>query len=152
MPLSREHHDGLLLCWKIRFGIKNELDAARIAGYVRYFWDTHLKEHFLDEEKYLFPLLPADDSKCIRAVREHRNIEAHIIAGSTKPSYPTLSKLADELEAHIRFEERDLFNTIEQLADKTQLEKAGVQIADRIHATDYAWNDRFWEKPNIHVL
>ncbi len=151
-PLSREHHDGLLLCWKIRFGIKNELDVARIGGYVLYSWETHLEAHFLDEEKYLFPLLPGDNPKLVRAIREHGNISSQVDNIRSQPTYKALSTFADELEAHIRFEERDLFNIIEQLADKTHLEKAGVEIAGRIHKTEQIWNDNFWEKANKHVL
>jgi len=29
-PLSREHHHGLLLCWKIRTGLKKGIDIDRI--------------------------------------------------------------------------------------------------------------------------
>lgn len=152
MPLSREHHDGLLLCWKIRFGIKNKLDAARIADYVGHFWDTHLKEHFLDEEKYLFTLLPADNAKRMQAIREHNKLGIQINNVRKNQTYSALSKFADELEAHIRFEERDLFNVIEQSADSAQLNIAGAQIAQRIHSTKQTWSDNFWEKQANNVL
>jgi hemerythrin-like domain-containing protein len=151
-PLSREHHDGLLLCWKIRSGIKNELDAGRITGYVLFYWETHLKAHFLDEEKYLFPLLSADHPKLAQAIREHGELVQQINNLQKTQTYSALSKFADELEAHIRFEERDLFNVIEQLADNVQLKKAGAQVAKRMHTTQHTWTDNFWEKQENNVL
>ena len=46
VPLSRDHHNGLLLCWKIRTGIRTEIDYTRISQYVLYFFEHDLKEHF----------------------------------------------------------------------------------------------------------
>ena len=41
-PLSHEHHHGLLLCWKIKTGIKKNIDAARIKKYADWFYRSHL--------------------------------------------------------------------------------------------------------------
>ena len=32
-PISREHHHGLLLCWKIRAGLKKGIEPERIKLY-----------------------------------------------------------------------------------------------------------------------
>ena len=57
VQLSRDHHYGLLLCWKIREGIKRRIEPQRIKNYVDWFWLHHLEQHFEIEEKYLFPIL-----------------------------------------------------------------------------------------------
>lgn len=36
-------------------GIKKEAEIERIKNYVQYFWASHLKEHFREEEEILFP-------------------------------------------------------------------------------------------------
>ncbi len=55
--LSREHHYGLLLSWKIREGFKREVPPERIKKYTNWFWENHLAPHFQFEESYIFPIL-----------------------------------------------------------------------------------------------
>lgn len=45
-PLSRGHHHGLLLCWKIREGFKRNVDPERIERYANWCWYAHLASHF----------------------------------------------------------------------------------------------------------
>ncbi|GAA3575326.1 hypothetical protein [Snuella lapsa] len=56
-PLSREHHHGLLLSWKIRSGLSRNIPVERIKIYTDWFFETHLIPHFEMEEKYIFPIL-----------------------------------------------------------------------------------------------
>ncbi|WP_332006933.1 hypothetical protein [Gaetbulibacter sp. NE] len=56
-PLSREHHHGLLLSWKLREGFKKNIDINRMKTYTDWFYSTHLIPHFDMEEKHIFPLL-----------------------------------------------------------------------------------------------
>lgn len=148
VPLSRDHHNGLLLCWKIRTGLKNNISIDRIAAYIIHVFDTELYEHFYQEEKYLFPLIPSDNPKNIQAHKEHISICNQInILRNKVTDKAALSIIADELEAHIRFEERDLFNYIEQHADTLKLETAGklLQELHEISCSDN-WDDEFWIK------
>ena len=57
VPLSKDHHHALLLCWKITQGLKKNIDVTRIKTYVDWFWENHVLLHFKIEEKYLFPVL-----------------------------------------------------------------------------------------------
>ena len=68
--LSRDHHAGLLFCWKIKEGLKHAVDLQRINQYVKYFWEGHLQEHFREEETLLFSKL--DDELTNRAKRDHK--------------------------------------------------------------------------------
>ncbi len=54
VPLSRDHHFGLLFCWKIRQGLKAKIDLERIRKYILHFWKSHLEQHFKEEETLLF--------------------------------------------------------------------------------------------------
>jgi len=60
-PLSRDHHDGLLLCWKIREGIRKAIEADRIRRYVAYCLEQQLALHFIEEEEVVFAVLAEDD-------------------------------------------------------------------------------------------
>ena len=75
VPLSQDHHFGLLLCWKIRTGIKKNVASERIASYVAYFFQHHLKPHFEEEEQYIFSLIDKKDEKRKKAENQHRKIK-----------------------------------------------------------------------------
>jgi hemerythrin superfamily protein len=113
VQLSREHHHGLLLCWKIRTGIAKKIEASRIKNYVNWFYNTHLLPHFEIEEKYIFPLLEEKNANRNIAIQQHNEIR--IIAENKLIDYNELNQLQKLLNEHIRFEERVLFNEIQNL-------------------------------------
>lgn len=145
MPLSREHHLGLLFCWKIRQGIKFEVPKDRIARYVLFFFDKFLKDHFAEEEQQVF--IYATDELAAKAVAEHSNIKSlvqKIENGLTVTSYGDLLSLASMVDDHIRFEERVLFPYIEKHISKQELEMIGSHLSSELLTDDYP--DAFWIK------
>src|SRR5690242_12263281 len=74
--LSRDHHFSLLFCWKIRQGLKMDIETSRISKYVYYFWRQHLQQHFREEEHIFFA--PIKDNYVRRAVNEHKYIKLHV--------------------------------------------------------------------------
>lgn len=110
-PFSREHHDGLLLSWKIKQGLKHHVDTVRIKRYTDWFWQVHLKSHFEAEEQYIFPILRDDDELVVQALSEHQQLEE--LFHLDTPDTDSLILLADLLNHHIRFEERILFAKIQ---------------------------------------
>src|SRR5690606_16098816 len=113
-PLSREHHHGLLLCWRIRRDLAERTDHARVLEECRDFFHTELLPHFAVEEEVVFPVLGGNDPLVHRAVTEHRRIARLFIL--ERDPQTVLSLIEDELEAHIRFEERVLFPRVQQRA------------------------------------
>lgn len=146
VPLSRDHHNGLLLCWKIRTGIKNNIDNKRIVAYINYFFDKDLKEHFRQEEELLFSLLPDDDTMKQEALQQHVSLNSLVSEISRQAEITSLLAFADALDAHIRFEERQLFPYIEQTIDPVLLKDAGTKINACPHSSDLVWVDAFWIK------
>ncbi|WP_434035457.1 hemerythrin domain-containing protein [Formosa sp. 4Alg 33] len=140
-PLSRDHHHGLLLAWKIRTGFKKEVEVERIKVYTDWFYTTHLVPHFKMEEAHVFSILPEDHPLRMQAIDEHKQIDA--LASTMTHLENTLVKLADVLEGHIRFEERVLFPEIQSVATAKEMEHI-----DEIH---YEQNleentiDEFWK-------
>ncbi len=114
VSLSKDHHDGLLLIWKIRQGLNKAVDAERVSLYVLSFYKTHLKKHFEDEEKFLFCRMAENDLLRKRAEAEHQTIYKQIVViESEQNNFTLLIQFADELEKHIRFEERELFDYLQ---------------------------------------
>jgi len=140
-PLSRQHHFGLLFSWKIRKGFNKNIDIERMQKYAEWFYENEIKPHFKDEEKYLFPILEDGNELIERALKEHRRIKR--LFKDTKDPERSLHQLEEELDAHIRFEERILFNEIQKVATEAQLDKIEEIHSDLEKTPDYP--DPFWE-------
>lgn len=144
VPLSRDHHNGLLFSWKIRQGINKNIETERIRKYVHYFWDDHLQKHFEEEETILFNKIQHE--LCEKAYAEHTQIKG-LIEEIDRGDAP-LEKyilLADVLEQHIRFEERTLFPFLEKTLDPEQLSEIGTTLGP-LHETANTdtYPDEFW--------
>ena len=140
-PLSRDHHHGLLLSWKIRQGFKKGVDSSRIKTYSDWFYNAHLVPHFEMEEAHIFSLLAEDNPLRIQALEEHSEIKA--LVGISNNLDETLTQLADLLEQHIRFEERVLFPEIQTIA--TPEEMSHIETIHYEPNIDDKIDDQFWK-------
>ena len=146
VKFSREHHYGLLLCWKIRQGVKNKIQPERIAAYALYFFDEDLIKHFEEEEATLFPRLAEQDPLRIQAINEHQKIYS-LTDRITKEvaSYELVNELADMLDKHIRFEERTLFNHLQSKLSDDELTELANNHKHASCDIDAGWKDHFWK-------
>lgn len=131
-PLSREHHHGLLLCWRIRRDLVERRDHDKVLAECRTDFERELLPHFAVEEEAVFPVLGAGDPLVRRAIAEHRRI-ARLFLATDDPTR-TLSRIEDELEAHIRFEERVLFPQVQERATAEELDRIDQVHGDRTAA------------------
>lgn len=141
--LSKDHHFGLLCCWKIRQGLALGIDVERIKRYVRYFWEIHLSGHFDAEER----VLPAQekDPYTDQIKEEHAQIKAIATEVDSHATYGVLSNFADLLEQHIRFEEREWFPHLERHLQAASLQKIGEELQQiHLQAKD-DYKDEFWK-------
>jgi len=139
-PLSREHHHGLLLSWKIRSGFSKNIETKRIKVYADWFFENHLIPHFTLEETHIFTILDEDHELVKRALADHRRLKRLFTNG--EDATKNLHKIEEELEQHIRFEERTLFPEIQKAATEEQL----ALIAEIHHEEGFVDNveDEFW--------
>lgn len=145
VKLSKDHHAGLLFCWKIRQGVKYHIETDRMIKYVKYFWDHHFASHFKEEEQFLFA--PLKDKEVQKALDDHQKIKIFVdkIAVSGMESEDNvLLELADTVDDHIRYEERILFPHLQEELSDEQLEKIGEQIVNEPLTDNY--EDEFWIK------
>jgi len=140
-PLSRQHHFGLLFSWKIRKGFAKEISIDRMKAYADWFFKKEIQPHFKLEEKFVFPVLDHEDPLIERALQEHKEIKA-LFEDAKEPS-KSLRILEEKLTNHIRFEERVLFNKIQEVASKSEMEKIN-EIHLQISTPDN-YTDAFWE-------
>jgi hemerythrin-like domain-containing protein len=144
VELSKDHHFGLLLSWKIRKADELKITSDRVAAYIVYFFESDLDTHFREEEELLFNRLAKEDSMRLRAESEHsrlRNLNGQIKQSAEKKLIKEFSEL---LEKHIRFEERELFPHIQQSFSDETLQQI-VEESKRFHKPEMApWRDAFW--------
>jgi iron-sulfur cluster repair protein YtfE (RIC family) len=139
--LSREHHHGLLLCWKIKTGFSKGVSIKRMKLYLDWFFKNHLQPHFEIEEKYIFPILGNENILIKQAIEEHKIIAA--LFCNTSQIEISIKQIQVDLEKHIRFEERVLFNEIQKVASPENME-----ALQKLHSSEKFIDnttDVFWE-------
>ncbi|OLY93340.1 Hemerythrin HHE cation binding domain-containing protein [Cnuella takakiae] len=147
-PLSREHHEGLLFVFKIRQGLKMGISKERMGRFCTWSWASHFAAHFQKEEAELIPILGECHPMIEKMLEEHEAIADKFAEMMRKPTLPGLERLAQILNYHIRFEERQLFPLVEQMATKVQLVALGEALADEMPACG-GWRDAFWVAPKF---
>ena len=151
VPLSREHHFSLLFAWKIKTGLKWDVDLDRIRKYIAHFWEHNLSIHFMEEETTLFAI--HQDELVEKALQEHTQMRAEIKLLETLKDQETIKaqimNIADLVTAHVRFEERELFPHLEQVLTPEQLRKVGHDLLEiQPEPLQDNYSDEFWMKKN----
>ncbi|MHC2992225.1 hypothetical protein OB13_11720 [Pontibacter sp. HJ8] len=148
VPLSREHHFGLLFCWKLKQGMANGTSMEIIQKYVQYFWDTVLKAHCQEEEVIVKRLLQADDLMSARLHEEHQLLHAIValIGQQTNVNNALVVTLQQDLTDHIRWEERELFPYLQIVSDPEELADIGKLLEHDLKNPVDEFQPAFWEK------
>jgi hypothetical protein len=143
-PLSREHHDDLLFAWKIRQGIKYDVAPKIIASYCYWFWENHLQDHFFKEETAFSKILNSEHPMMVKMLEDHVAINSIVQQLAAFPTIASLERLASVISFHVRYEERTLFNYIEEVASPGELEFIYATINRK--KTSHEWSEAFWLK------
>lgn len=142
VPLSKDHHQGLLAGWKIKQGLRNGTDHKVIAAFIQWFWQADLEDHFRKEEQVLAAFLPNDNSLVQQMFQEHEQLEALVHLCAMVQDEDLFLQFADGIHNHIRFEERVLFPFAEKTISSADLEKIyQLLLVKNSHS---AWENEFW--------
>ena len=141
VQLSRDHHFGLLLCWKLKEGLKKDISVERMSKYIVLFYEQNLKPHFAEEEETIFLILGNEHPLIKEAISQHRELEKMISDGFETPEQ--IQTFRDLLELHIRTEERQIFPEIENTATEEELQNLLKQNYPELKEPEY--EDLFWK-------
>src|SRR6266852_4864109 len=112
IPLSREHHDALLLAWRLRTGDLSKREPELRAKHVSAFFEYRLINHLQLEEELLFPafraVLGVEATLIDVLLSDHRELRAKAATIKTG-AHEQVDSFCVLLERHIRTEERQLF-------------------------------------------
>ena len=143
-PFSREHHEALLFVWKIRQGIKYKTDISILASYCRWFWENYLNDHFQKEEAAFKGVLPANNPMLEKMLDDHDAIRSKIEQLTQFPAEQSFERLAQIIQYHVRFEERELFAYMQQTLTEAELEMIATHDNKPGNDVDARWEDSFW--------
>lgn len=146
-PLSHQHHNALVGCLLIRKGILKNADRSVLKDFTLSLYNDDIQHHLRSEEKYIYPHLDRLHLPYKEIItREHETIR--VLAERIRVhenGYLDLATFADFLESHIRFEERVVFNRLQESLDEQgrnslQQDIAGINARK---CSDYPV--KFWE-------
>ena len=131
VPLSRDHHHGLVQAKRLRAGADGD-DPRSAARTFLLFFAQETVGHFREEEELLFPLVADSEGArdpLARTLLEHQRIHALVRrlgeqVETGTPDAELMVELGELLEAHIRYEERQLFPLVERLVPDLRLPRA----------------------------
>ncbi|MCP5417634.1 MAG: hemerythrin domain-containing protein [Chromatiaceae bacterium] len=118
--LSSEHHTGLVIARRAADAAYQDEDTRAAAwSNIQEIFRTDLEPHFQREEQGLLSALrEAGEVDLVeRTLREHRALRAMI----AEERVDNLALFAGALKAHIRFEERQLFEAAQRLLGSERL-------------------------------
>lgn len=118
LQLSREHHHALKLSRLARFAADSgvEIAIAEAAEKIIDLFASELEPHFQTEEIELLPALTAAGASPLveRTLAEHAELR-DLNRRLAEPDCEILARFATLLHDHVRFEERELFETAQDL-------------------------------------
>jgi hemerythrin-like domain-containing protein len=140
--LSREHHHGLVMALRIQRELPraSEEELASLYSDLVRFWATALAPHCGAEDDALLARLAAHEDEGLALAghlqREHRELEALLDrmrdAGAAADRRGMLVRFGELLGEHIRWEERDLFEWLQQRFEGGELDEIGALLNARL--------------------
>jgi iron-sulfur cluster repair protein YtfE (RIC family) len=147
-PLSRQHKTMLMTCLLIRKGLQKNSPVQVMVNFFLESWKADMLPHFEQEEKILVPLLNKftagktyaaailRDHELLNSAVEHLHQEAH--------QGRLLKAIAEQLNQHIRYEERIVFQEMTAFVPTLDLQQLVFQ--EQLHtAVCSSYPNHFWE-------
>ena len=137
VPLSRQHQHALALC--VRIDRASPIAASDLSAWqseIAQLCQTEIRIHFAAEEQVLFPsALRFEELTALveTLIADHSALrESFSAAESGNMSAAELSAFAGRMSAHIRNEERQLFERLQALLTQEELALLGKQLEDAL--------------------
>ena len=142
VPLSRDHHHGLVMAQRLILRRSTNpradwpADRAEQAARLVEFFVSDLRPHFEVEEAHVFPVAARDlddgGSRTRALIVEHETMRAMVrglVADPTSRLPERLAAFGELLKEHIHTEERILFEQMQAACDPGVLKSLGARIA-----------------------
>lgn len=131
IALSHDHHHGLLLAQLIKkdappYKTLPQTTEGKIE-YALNAWTNELEKHFSNEEEILFPYIEGRDKTLDELIAnildEHKTLENLFLSlENAQNKVEHLNDIGIALDSHIRLEERELFQKIQEVFSSDELD------------------------------
>lgn len=133
IPLSHQHQRALAMCVRIdRAQPIPDADLLAWQAEIEQHFEPEIRVHFAAEESELFPVareFPGLSRLADELAAEHSALrESFSQARGRRMSAKALPAFAQQLSAHIRKEERQLFEGLQQLMSAEELATLGMRL------------------------
>jgi hemerythrin-like domain-containing protein len=133
IPLSHQHQHALALCVQIERGLQSQRpDPQHWQQEIARLFESEIRYHFQAEEKVLFPF--AQRAPSLRDLVDELRVEhaslRHYSTGAAagRLTVPELQLFSASLAAHVRKEERLLFEGIQEFFSAEELAQTGAEL------------------------
>jgi hemerythrin-like domain-containing protein len=137
IPLSHQHQRALALC--VRIDRAQPIPGADLQTWqseTEHIFDQEMRIHFAAEEQVLFPAarqFPELAQLVEELIADHAALrDCFSQAKAQKMSAESLPAFAQQLSAHIRKEERKLFERLQQLIGSDELALLGERLEEAL--------------------
>src|SRR5271163_1721381 len=131
IPLSHEHHDALLLAWRLRTGDLSKREPELRAKHVSAFFEYRLINHLKLEEELLFPacrgVLGVEASLIEVLMSDHCELRVKV-AAIKSGAHEQVDGLCALLQQHFQTEERQLSRRTQNRMKPAEIAELGRQI------------------------
>lgn len=133
-PLSRDHHEALVLARALRWAVEDDSRAPRDpVALLRGAWGEMLDSHFRAEEELLLPLMETGEAERFRReLAKLRGLCVDLLEGEVDDE--RLAAFSTALHVHVRWEERLLFPRLERDSPRGVLDAVGRRL-EAVEAT-----------------
>lgn len=133
IPLSHQHQHALALCVRLDRALPaGEVDREAWQAEIAQIWEAEIAVHFAAEESVLFPAaahFPELESLTETLRQEHSALrDLFSRAAARDLDVDGLRSFAEKLSAHIRKEERQLFEGMQKRMSSKQLAGLGTRL------------------------
>ncbi|HHE54617.1 MAG TPA: hemerythrin domain-containing protein [Caldithrix abyssi] len=150
--LSWEHHNGLVLSFRLERGLQLGVEINELKKYLLHVWQSALRFHFQVEENYLFIEACKEELQddFNRMCSEHQEFYSIIkslkYCEDEKKIDQLINNFYQKIKDHIRFEEREFFPKVEKALSKIDARQLGQKLHDLHEPVDLSWPVEFWKQ------
>jgi hemerythrin-like domain-containing protein len=137
VPLSRQHQHALALCVRLDRALQaGEVDGEAWSEEIRQIFALEVATHFAAEEQVVFPAaaeFPNLHPLVDELLAEHvnlRNLFTRAITATLDVN--SLRSFVDQLSSHIRKEERQLFEGLQQVMTPAEFTRVGKALEETL--------------------
>jgi hemerythrin-like domain-containing protein len=138
-PLSRQHQHALALCVRLNRALEtDEIDLHAWQAEITQQFEQEVAAHFIAEEKDVFPQAArfAELQALVQELLAEHEVLRRLAANAAEHSLDALglAEFAEKLTVHIRKEERQLFEGMQERMSAEDLSAVGAALSRELPA------------------